>query len=56
MAKFKFYITDLFEGIILGTNDDDKANQISVSDDHFVVDAETGEKIINGERFPISEF
>ncbi len=45
MAKFRFYITNLFEGEIEGTNDAAKASEFAECEDYFVVDSETGERM-----------
>jgi hypothetical protein len=39
--SFRFYITNLHAGEISGTNDEDKAEAYSMSEDHFVVDTHT---------------
>lgn len=41
--KFRFYITDLTQGSVLGTDSLEDANNYSLSEDHFVVDTGTGE-------------
>ena len=46
--KHKFYITDLHKGEIVGTDNQEIAFELSHSDDHFVIAAETGMKIICG--------
>lgn len=43
--KFRYYITDLHSGSIVGTNDTEIATKLSGSEDFFVVDTETGEWI-----------
>ena len=40
--KFRFYITDLVDGDIKGTNDEELARQYAYSEDFFIVDTETG--------------
>ena len=40
--KFRFYITDLMEGEIVGTDDEAVAKNFANSVDCFVVDAEEG--------------
>jgi hypothetical protein len=40
--KFRYYITDLFEGIIVGTDDYSAAAELAECEDYFIVDAETG--------------
>lgn len=38
MAKFKYYITSLFEGKIVGTNDQQIAQSFADTEDAFVLD------------------
>ncbi len=40
--RFRYYITDLHAGAIVGTNDKDVADSCALSEDHFVVDAQSG--------------
>jgi hypothetical protein len=40
--KFRYYITDLMEGIVSGTDDPALVNDLRESDDFFIVDTETG--------------
>ncbi len=42
MRKFRFYITSLMNGAILGTDSETTARDYAVSEDYFVVDTETG--------------
>lgn len=42
MAKFRYYITDLFDGVIKGTDNKDTALSYAQCVDFFVVDTETG--------------
>lgn len=54
--KFRYYITDLFEGEVRGTNDKEVAEQFAPCDDYFVVDALTGEWITgDGDRTDVKE-
>lgn len=54
MAKFKYYVTDTTEGMIIGTNSDKEAQDYAASSDYFVVDSTTGEWITDdGERVPV---
>ena len=39
---FRFYITDLYDGAIRGTNDAELAREYSLNDDFFVADTEKG--------------
>ena len=45
MAKFKYYITDIINGEVVGTDDRDLATNYAESEDFFVVDAEAGQWI-----------
>lgn len=40
MSKFRFIITDTFDGVLLGTNDMEKACDAATSVDFFVYDTE----------------
>jgi hypothetical protein len=40
--KYRYYITDLFAGAIVGTNDKDVADSYALSEDNFVVNAQSG--------------
>lgn len=42
MSKFRFYVTDLYDGDIKGTNDPESAKNFAQCEDFFVVDTETG--------------
>jgi hypothetical protein len=42
MSKFRYYITDLFDGCIKGTNDETKAAELAMCEDYFVVDTQIG--------------
>jgi hypothetical protein len=53
--KFRFYIADTFNGSIKGTDDIEKAVEFSECDEFYVLDAETGESIVSGERREIKE-
>ena len=39
---FRFYITDLCDGLIRRTNDEELAREYSLNDDFFVADTEKG--------------
>ena len=55
--KFRFYITDLNNGQVSGTNDPDLAADVSLSEDFFVVDSETGMWLsANGDQVDIQDF
>jgi hypothetical protein len=40
--KFRYYIGDVKKAEWLGTNDQDLAHDLSLSDDFFVIDSELG--------------
>ena len=40
--KFRYYITDLFDGVVKGTDDEAVAKNHAVSPDSFVVDSQEG--------------
>ena len=40
--QFRFYVTDLHEGLVFGTNSEEDAENLSKSEDYFVVDSENG--------------
>ncbi len=52
--KFRYYITDLMDGSIKGTDNEEVAGHYACSEDHFVVDTETGEWLLSsGERIEV---
>ena len=55
--KFRFYVTDLNNGTVYGTNDSLLAADVSMSEDFFVVDSETGTWLhANGDQVDIQDF
>lgn len=50
--KFRFYITDLLEGKVVGTDDEAVAKNFADSADCFVVDAEEGRWLWSGDFNP----
>lgn len=48
MSKFKYYVTDLFDGRVKGTNSDTVARDLADSSDFFVVNSETGSWLTEG--------
>lgn len=54
--KYKFYITDTFDGAIRGTDSEEVALDASHSEDYYVLNAETGQWIVDGEPSEVSEF
>jgi len=54
--KFRYYITDLMDGKVAGTNDAAVAEDCSWSEENFVVDTETGTWLCSGgEKIDIQE-
>lgn len=53
--KFRYYITDLTEGTVLGTNSRQVADHFSECEDYFVVDAQEGLLIQEGEGVEIND-
>lgn len=51
--RYRFYITDTFDGCVLGTDSEEKAIEKSMVEEYFVVDSHTGETIIEGLRQPV---
>lgn len=39
-SKYRYYIVDLFDGLVRGTNDEQVAREFSASEDFFVIDAQ----------------
>lgn len=42
VRKFRFYVTDTFDGCIKGTDDESVAKDYAQSEDFFVLDTQTG--------------
>lgn len=42
MAKFRYYITDLYDGRVYGTDSSEDAQAYAESEDYFVVDTVDG--------------
>lgn len=53
--RFRYYITDLHAGAVLGTNDSGVADDFRHSEDHFVVDAEAGKWLTPDEEVDIAD-
>jgi predicted Fe-Mo cluster-binding NifX family protein len=47
--KFRFYITDTYDGCIKGTNDPEAARAFAECEDFFVVDTETGRWLVSAQ-------
>ena len=54
--KFRYIITDLYNGCVVGTDDAEVAKSLSNFDENFVVDTETSSWIINEEPLEIEEY
>lgn len=55
MAKFRFYITDLNDGRVKGTNNESIAASYAYCEDFFVVDSEAGKWIAGNEILEVEE-
>ena len=54
--KFRYYITDLFDGIVKGANDEAVAKNHALCSDFFVVDSQEGVLLLeSGEADDIKE-
>jgi hypothetical protein len=54
--KFRFYITNTFNGNVEGTNDQNKAEELAACEEYFIVDADSGEWLkAMGNRVPVEE-
>lgn len=54
MSLFRYYITDLYEGAVRGTDNPEAAKSYAEVEDYFVVDAVTGEWLQpGGEAAPV---
>jgi hypothetical protein len=57
MLMFKYYVTSLHDGEILGLDDDEDAANLAGSEDYFVVDTSTGEWLLaDGTRQAVRPF
>lgn len=55
--KFRFIITNLFDGCLQGTNDGSVANLLAENEDFYVFDSETHEWLhADGSRMPIEDY
>ena len=50
---FRYYITDLNQGAIVGTNDSLVVENLSQSEDYFIVDSDTGEWVTPDGSFAV---
>ena len=54
--RFRYYITNTFNGCVEGTNDIERAEELADWEEFFVVDADTGQWLnVGGERLEIEE-
>ena len=54
--KFRFYVTDLFQGSVVGTDSEEQAKNLAGCEDYFVVDTEHGVWLTpSGEELEIQE-
>lgn len=53
--SFKYYITNLFNGKVVGTNNEELAKQNSYCEEYFVIDIEAGAWLLNGSSQVIEE-
>ena len=53
--KFHYYIFHLPSGVVRGTNDAEIAQEFSASEEHVVVEVETGKEIEHGVGFSVME-
>lgn len=54
---FKYLITDLHNGEVVGTNKDEVAIELSFSDDHFVVSLEQKQSwLVEGQEQLIADY
>jgi len=54
--KFRYYITDMFDGVVKGTNDEAVAEIYALCPDYFVVDSQEGVWLLeSGEADDIKE-
>lgn len=54
MTTFRFYVVDLYDGAVHGTDSEDTAQEFA-SADFTVIDTRTGRLLADGESFPITE-
>jgi hypothetical protein len=53
--KYRYYITDLTEGVVIGTNSSATADHFAASDDYFVIDAQNGLLLQSDEDVEIND-
>lgn len=50
MAVFRYYVTSLFDGSVVGTNDIQKVEEMRNCEEFFVVDAEKGKWLVSDDE------
>ena len=53
--KYRFYVTNLFDGCIQGSNNEQAMKELSACEDFFIVDTESGQWLSYGEYHEIGE-
>jgi hypothetical protein len=53
--KYRYYIVDLINGCVKGTNNEKTARDLSECEEWYVIDAETGKWIVGYEDMEIHE-
>lgn len=54
--SFRFYVTDLFDGCIKGTNSEQVASDFASCEDYYVVDTETNQWLTSDGPQDIKEY
>jgi hypothetical protein len=54
-VQFRYYITNLFDGKVQGTNDEKVADNVKDCEEYFVVDSETGKWLTGSTPIDIGE-
>lgn len=52
---FRYYITDIMDGRIVGTDSEEVAKDWAMTEDAFVVDTKTGEWLTTDEKQQVKE-
>ncbi len=53
--KFRYYISDLANGIVAGTDSEQTARDFAQSEEYFVVDTKTGKWVTNDQDIDIKD-
>lgn len=54
-TPFRFYITNLFDGVVEGTNSEEAALQFAACEDYFVVEPAANVWLNGEERLPVRD-